>query len=60
MLDSDVWAALQKAAEKRYFMKRCQTDALVRTVIGIWLNGFLDEIIAKGKFNERDAATLMK
>ena len=28
-------------------MKRCQTDALVRTVLDTWVNGFLDETISK-------------
>ena len=47
VLDLGVWAALQAAVEKRHFMKRCQTDALVRTVLDTWVNGFLDEIISK-------------
>ena len=29
------------------FVKRCQTDVLLRTVISTWVNGFLDEIITK-------------
>ena len=47
VLDLGVWAALQAAVEKRHFMKRCHTDALVRSVMDTWVNGSLDDVISK-------------
>ena len=36
VLDLGVWATLQSEVERRYFLKRGDTDALVRTVNNVW------------------------
>lgn len=42
MLDLGVWASIQSKVEKVHHMKRCQHDALARSVMTAW-NTYLDE-----------------
>ena len=47
VLDLGVWAGLQSMVERAHFMKRCNLEALVRTVYSVWNTGKLDTIIRK-------------
>ena len=40
-----MWAALQSEVEQRYFLKRGDTDALVRTVDDVWQEENMNRVI---------------
>ena len=45
VLDLGVWMAIQSIVERNHFLKRCTTDALVRTVMHTWESTDLDRIL---------------
>ena len=45
VLDLGVWAALQSEVERRHFLKRSDTNALVRTVNDVWREGNMNRVI---------------
>lgn len=47
VLDLGVWCCLQAAVEKTHYMRRCEVNALVASVMETWENGHLDESISK-------------
>ena len=47
MLDLGVWMSLQAAVERQHYLKRCNADALVNSVMATWRNGNLDHSITK-------------
>ena len=46
-LDLGVWCPLQSRVEKQHFGKRCEVQALANTVMQMWNEGHLDEMITK-------------
>ena len=46
VLDLGVWMAIQSIVERNHFLKRCTTDALVRTVMHTWESTDLDRILS--------------
>ena len=46
-LDLGVWCGLQARVEKQHYMKCCDVEALVRSVMRTWDNNDLDEMITK-------------
>ena len=47
VLDLGVWMSLQAAVERQHYLKRCNADALVKSVMPTWREGNLDHSISK-------------
>ena len=47
VLDLGVWCSLQARVEDKHFGKRCEVQALARSVEETWANGHLDKVIEK-------------
>ena len=47
VLDLGVWMSLQAAVERQHYLKRCNADALVNSVMKTWNEGHLDHSITK-------------
>ena len=46
-LDLGVWCALQARVEKEHFGKRCEVNALAKSVDNMWDHGHLDDMITR-------------
>ena len=46
-LDLGVWCSLQAKVEKEHFGKRCEVNALTRSVLDTWNHGHLDDMISR-------------
>ena len=47
VLDLGVWCSLQARVEKTHFNKRCEVNALSRSVYDTWNHGHLDDMITR-------------
>ena len=47
VLDLGVWMSLQAQVERQHYLKRCNADALVNSVMKSWEDGNLDHSITK-------------
>ena len=47
ILDLGVWASLQEKIKKEHFGKRCEVNALTRSVLDTWNHDYLDDMITK-------------
>ena len=47
VLDLGVWMSLQAAVERQHYLKRCNANALVNSVMMTWKEGKLDHSISK-------------
>jgi len=47
VLDLGVWMSLQAQVERQHYVKRCNADALVNSVMKLWEDGNLDHSITK-------------
>ena len=47
VLDLGVWMSLQAAVKRQHYLKRCNANALVNSVMRTWTKGQLDHSITK-------------
>ena len=47
VLDLGVWCSLQARVKKEHYMKRCEVNALTRSVMETWNHGHLDDMITR-------------
>ena len=47
VLDLGVWMSLQAAVEREHYLKRCNVDDLVNSVMTTWKHGHIDHAITK-------------
>ena len=45
VLDLGIWMSLQARVERRHFLRRCTTDALVSSVMDVWNTGDFDHML---------------